>query len=57
MNILAIETATSACALGLGIDKRHEVRVLDHGRRHTEVLAVGIKELLDEMKSELRAAE
>ena len=57
MNILAIETATSACALGLGIDKRHEVRVLDHGRRHTEVLAVGIKELLDEMGLRARDLE
>ncbi len=49
MNILAIETATSACAIGLARDARREVRVLDHGRRHTEVLAVGIEALLEDM--------
>ena len=49
MNILAIETATSACALGVRSDQRQEIRVLDLERRHTEVLAAGIAQLLEAM--------
>ncbi len=48
MNIVAIETATSACAIGLRTSEREETRVLDLERRHTEVLTPGIAALLDE---------
>lgn len=49
MNVLAIETATPACAIGLRVDGGVEVtRVLDLERRHTEVLAAGIAGLLTE---------
>ncbi len=49
MNILAIETATSACAIGLRTNERELTRVLDLERRHTEVLATGIAAMLDEL--------
>jgi len=49
VNVLAIETATGACAVGLANAQRQEIRVLDLGRRHTEVLAAGIAELLHGM--------
>lgn len=48
MNILAIETATTACAIGLHTNGRSYVRILDLERRHTEVLTAGIRELLSE---------
>jgi len=49
VNLLAIETATQACALGVRTSDGVEVtRVLDLDRRHTEVLALGMVELLDE---------
>jgi tRNA threonylcarbamoyladenosine biosynthesis protein TsaB len=48
MNVLAIETATTACALGLQAGERQKVRILDLGRRHTEVLAQGIEDMLQE---------
>ncbi len=48
MNVLAIETATSACAIGLRTREGDVTRVLDDDRRHTEVLAAGIAALLDE---------
>jgi len=46
--ILAIETATTACALGLRSAEREVVRVLDLERRHSEVLALGIEGVLEE---------
>ncbi|MHB1210310.1 MAG: tRNA (adenosine(37)-N6)-threonylcarbamoyltransferase complex dimerization subunit type 1 TsaB [Acidimicrobiales bacterium] len=49
MNILAIETATPVCAIGLRSATTEVVRVLDHDRRHTEVLAAGVAELLAEL--------
>lgn len=49
MNVLAIETATSACAIGLRASERELIRVLDDERRHTEVLAPGIAAALDEL--------
>lgn len=49
MNVLAIETATTACALGLRSARGESVRVLDLERRHTEVLAPGIEAVLEEM--------
>lgn len=49
MNILAIETATPVCAIGLRNATTEVVRVLDNDRRHTEVLAAGVAELLVEL--------
>ncbi len=48
MNILAIETATPVCAIGLRSNEREVVRILDHDRRHTEVLAAGVAALLED---------
>jgi tRNA threonylcarbamoyladenosine biosynthesis protein TsaB len=49
VNILAIETATPACALGLVTsDGRELIRVVDEHRQHTEALTPGIAALLDE---------
>lgn len=56
MNILAIETATAACAVGLRTDDGFEVGwVLDEDRHHTEVLTSSISRLLGE--SGLRARD
>jgi tRNA threonylcarbamoyl adenosine modification protein YeaZ len=50
VNLLAIETATTACAIGLRTDDGREVvRVLDEERRHTEALTPGIAEALAEL--------
>ena len=49
MNVLAIETATSSCGVGLRTSAGVQVtRVVDEHRRHTEVLTVSIARLLDE---------
>ena len=49
MNILAIETATTACAVGLGTADGHERhRVVNEDRHHTEALTPAIAELLAE---------
>jgi tRNA threonylcarbamoyladenosine biosynthesis protein TsaB len=48
LNCLALETATTACAVGLSTESVELVRVLDHDRRHTEVLALGIASMLEE---------
>ncbi len=48
MNILSIETATTACAIGLRTEDGDLLRVLDEMRRHTEVLAPGIEQALVE---------
>ena len=49
MNILAIDTATPACAVGIRTGDGVEiVRVVDEHRRHTEVLTLAIRMLLDE---------
>jgi tRNA threonylcarbamoyladenosine biosynthesis protein TsaB len=48
MNILAIETATTSCAIGLLVDGHCEVRVLDRDRRHTEVLTPGVRQILSD---------
>jgi len=56
VNILAIETATAACALGLRTDDGFEVGwVVDEDRHHTEVLTSSISRLLGE--SRLRARD
>ncbi len=49
MNLLAIETATTACAIGVRARDTVVVRVLDEQRRHTEFLAPGIDALLAEV--------
>ena len=47
MNILAIETATTACAIALRVASGEEFEVvLDDERRHTESLTPGIRDLL-----------
>jgi tRNA threonylcarbamoyladenosine biosynthesis protein TsaB len=50
VNILAIETATPACAVALATtDGRELIRVVDEHRQHTEALTPGIAALLDEL--------
>ncbi len=50
MNVLAIETATPACAVGVRTAAGVEVtRVVDDGRRHTEALTGAMKDLLEEV--------
>ncbi|HVB71262.1 MAG TPA: tRNA (adenosine(37)-N6)-threonylcarbamoyltransferase complex dimerization subunit type 1 TsaB [Acidimicrobiales bacterium] len=49
MNLLAIETATTACAIGVRAGDVQLTRVLDESRRHTEVLSSGIAAMLDEL--------
>ncbi len=47
MNILAIETATTACAIGLATSAGERLSlVVDDDRHHTESLVPGIRELL-----------
>lgn len=49
MNILAIETATTACGVGVRTANDTELlRVVSDDRRHTESLTPAIRELLDE---------
>ena len=50
VNIIAIETATPACAVGIRTADGVEVtRVVDDGRRHTEVLTPALKSLINEV--------
>jgi tRNA threonylcarbamoyladenosine biosynthesis protein TsaB len=50
VNIVAIETATPACAVGVRTLSGVEVtRVVNDGRRHTEALALAMGVLLDEV--------
>ncbi|NNN00268.1 MAG: tRNA (adenosine(37)-N6)-threonylcarbamoyltransferase complex dimerization subunit type 1 TsaB [Acidimicrobiaceae bacterium] len=49
MNLVAIETATSACAVAVRTRGGDEfIRVFDEERRHNEVLSEAIAQLLDE---------
>lgn len=49
VNLIAIETATSACAVGITTnDGRTLTRVVDGERRHTEVLAPALSQLFDD---------
>lgn len=49
MNLVAIETATPACAVGVRTGAGVEItRVVDEHRQHTEALTLGIATLLDE---------
>jgi tRNA threonylcarbamoyladenosine biosynthesis protein TsaB len=50
VNIVAIETATPACAVGVRTTSGAEVtRVVDDGRRHTEALTPALNSLLEEL--------
>jgi tRNA threonylcarbamoyl adenosine modification protein YeaZ len=50
VNLVVIETATPACAVGVRTTSGVEVtRVVDDGRRHTEALAGALASLLDEV--------
>lgn len=50
MNIVAIETATPACAVGVRTAAGAEVtRVVDDGRRHTEALTPALHDVLEEV--------
>jgi len=57
MNILAIETATPYCAIGIATNERQLTRVLDDARHHTEVLAGGIEAMLEECALPIRDLE
>ena len=47
MNVLAIETATTACAIGLATSSGERLSlVVNDDRHHTESLVPGIRELL-----------
>jgi len=55
VNIVAIETATPACAVGVRTESGLEVsRVVNDGRRHTEALALAMGLLLGEVDLEPR---
>lgn len=55
MNIVAIETATPACALGVRTSAGVEfTRVVDDGRRHTEALTGALRQLLEEIQLQPR---
>jgi tRNA threonylcarbamoyladenosine biosynthesis protein TsaB len=56
VNVLAIETATTSCAIALRLNSGEEREVvLDGGRRHTETLMPGVQQLLRE--HDLKASE
>jgi tRNA threonylcarbamoyladenosine biosynthesis protein TsaB len=49
VKVLALETATPVCAIGLSLDSGVSLTwILDEDRRHTEVLATGISRVLGE---------
>jgi tRNA threonylcarbamoyladenosine biosynthesis protein TsaB len=51
VNIVAIETATTACAIALRLDSGEEFEViLDDQRHHTETLTPGIRDLLERVQ-------
>lgn len=51
VNIVAIETATPACAIGVRTTAGVEfARVVDDGRRHTEALTGALRQLLEEIQ-------
>lgn len=55
MNLVAIETATPACAVGIRCTSGAEVtRVVDDGRRHTEALSAALKSVLEEVSVRAR---
>lgn len=55
MNLLAIETATTACAVGVRTAQGVEiVRVVNEDRRHTEVLTTAMAQLLDDAGLDVR---
>jgi tRNA threonylcarbamoyladenosine biosynthesis protein TsaB len=51
VNIIAIETATTTCAIALRVDSGDEFEVvLDDQRHHTETLVPGIRDLLESVR-------
>ena len=50
MNLLAIETATTVCAIGVARGDEIVTVVLDRERRHTEVLTSGVSALLAQLE-------
>jgi len=48
VNIVAIETATTACGIGLVTNAGEIIRVIDEDRQHTEALTEGLGTLLHE---------
>ena len=49
MNLLAIETATQACCVGVRTSSGVEIaRVVDESRQHTETLSLGMATLIRE---------
>ena len=50
MNILAIETATTACAIAVRVGGEEFEVVLDEQRHHTETLTPGIRDLLQRVR-------
>lgn len=54
MNLLAIDTATEACSVALGVGERQLERYLEPGRGHAELLLPLIGELLAEAGIGLR---
>jgi tRNA threonylcarbamoyladenosine biosynthesis protein TsaB len=58
VNIIAIETATPACAVGVRTSAGVEfTRVVDDGRRHTEALTGALQLLLEEIHLKPRDVE
>jgi tRNA threonylcarbamoyladenosine biosynthesis protein TsaB len=58
VNIVAIETATPACAVGARTSAGVEfTRVVDDGRRHTEALTSALQQLLEEIHLKPRDVE
>ncbi len=49
MNIIAIETATTACGIGVQTADAQLVRIIDEDRQHTEALGEGLQALLREV--------
>ncbi len=54
MNILAIETATTVCAVALRAGDDVDARILDEDRRHTEALTPGIVRVLADHQLSVR---
>lgn len=55
VNILGIETATTACAIGLATGDERIALVVDGNRHHTEALMPGVRDLL--ARANLRARD
>ena len=55
MNLLAIETATQACCVGVRTTSGVEIaRVVDENRQHTETLTLGMGTLIRSVSVSVR---